>query len=101
MTVRVQREEFDAAAEARALVGDRTDIGGIVTFTVNGMSAGQVKEQFAARTRRINVTISTRDSAVIDFAARALDTVVRSSVHYFLSDADLVEFAGVVRALRC
>lgn len=43
MTVRVQREEFDAAAEARALVGDRTDIGGIVTFTglVRGEAHGK------------------------------------------------------------
>jgi molybdopterin synthase catalytic subunit len=32
-TVRLQREEFDAAAEAAALTRDRTDIGALVTFT--------------------------------------------------------------------
>jgi molybdopterin synthase catalytic subunit len=33
MAVRVQRETFDAAAEAQALTAGRTDVGGIVTFT--------------------------------------------------------------------
>jgi molybdopterin synthase catalytic subunit len=32
-TVRLQREEFDAAAEAEALTRGRTDIGALVTFT--------------------------------------------------------------------
>jgi len=32
-TVRLQREEFDAAAEAAALTRGRTDIGAVVTFT--------------------------------------------------------------------
>jgi molybdopterin synthase catalytic subunit len=31
--VRIQREPFDAAAEARALTAGRTDIGAVVTFT--------------------------------------------------------------------
>src|SRR5829696_2159068 len=33
MSIRLQREDFDAAAEAAALVGTRTDIGAVVTFT--------------------------------------------------------------------
>lgn len=32
-TVRLQREDFDIAAEQRALAGARTDIGAVVTFT--------------------------------------------------------------------
>src|SRR5262245_41306602 len=32
-TVRLQREPFDAASEARQLTGSRTDIGALVTFT--------------------------------------------------------------------
>jgi len=32
MSVRVQREDFDPADETDAMVGDRLDIGGIVTF---------------------------------------------------------------------
>ncbi len=33
MTIRVEREAFDAAAEAAALTAGRTDIGAVVTFT--------------------------------------------------------------------
>lgn len=33
MTVRLQREDFDAAAEAAKLTHGRTDIGAVVTFT--------------------------------------------------------------------
>ncbi|RAI39715.1 molybdenum cofactor biosynthesis protein MoaE [Rhodoplanes roseus] len=33
MTVRIQREPFDAAAEAKAITAGRTDIGAVVTFT--------------------------------------------------------------------
>ncbi|MFL9826987.1 molybdenum cofactor biosynthesis protein MoaE [Rhodoplanes sp. SY1] len=33
MTVRIQREPFDAAAEAKSLTAGRTDIGAVVTFT--------------------------------------------------------------------
>jgi molybdopterin synthase catalytic subunit len=32
-TIRLQREDFDAAAEQRALVHGRTDVGAVVTFT--------------------------------------------------------------------
>jgi len=40
MAVRVQREAFDAAAEAQALAAGRSDIGGVVTFT--GLVRGDV-----------------------------------------------------------
>ena len=33
MTIRLQREDFDAAVEAAKLVGGRTDIGAVVTFS--------------------------------------------------------------------
>jgi len=33
MAVRVQSEDFDIAAEAQTLIGERTDVGAIVTFT--------------------------------------------------------------------
>lgn len=43
MAVRVQREAFDAAAEVRALVAGRSDIGSVVTFTglVRGEANGR------------------------------------------------------------
>lgn len=43
MAVRVQREDFDVAAETRALAAGNTDIGAIVTFTgtVRGTAKGR------------------------------------------------------------
>lgn len=42
-TVRIQREPFDAAAEAHKLTGGRSDVGALVTFTgiCRGDEAGQ------------------------------------------------------------
>jgi molybdopterin synthase catalytic subunit len=42
-TIRLQREEFDAAAEAAALTRGRTDIGALVSFTgiCRGAEAGE------------------------------------------------------------
>jgi molybdopterin synthase catalytic subunit len=42
-TIRLQREEFDAGAEAAALTRGRTDIGALVTFTgiCRGAEAGE------------------------------------------------------------
>jgi molybdopterin synthase catalytic subunit len=43
MGIRLQREDFDAAAEAAALTRGRTDIGAVVTFTgiCRGTEAGE------------------------------------------------------------
>lgn len=41
MAVRVQQEDFDAAAEARALTAGRHDIGAVVTFT--GLMRGEAE----------------------------------------------------------
>jgi molybdopterin synthase catalytic subunit len=46
LSVRVQREDFDAGAEVKALTAGRTDIGAIVTFT------GVVREQDDGRPLR-------------------------------------------------
>jgi len=47
-SVRVQREDFDAAAEAAKLVGGRADIGAVVTFT--GICRGNDKGDITAMT---------------------------------------------------
>ena len=39
MAVRVQTEDFDISAEIRALLGSRTDVGAVATFT--GLVRGQ------------------------------------------------------------
>jgi molybdopterin synthase catalytic subunit len=43
MSIRLQREDFDAGAEAAALTRDRTDVGAVVTFAgiCRGTEAGE------------------------------------------------------------
>jgi selenocysteine lyase/cysteine desulfurase len=59
----------------------------IVTFTVEGHQPDSI--QRSLRERSINVSTSSATSARLDFPARGLDTVVRSSVHYYNDDADI------------
>lgn len=72
--------------------------GGIVTFTKDGLTPDQIKAALAEQ--RINVSASGRSSTLLDMTARRLDKVVRSSVHYYNSEAEIDRFAAAVAALR-
>ncbi|MFT4038761.1 MAG: aminotransferase class V-fold PLP-dependent enzyme [Thermomicrobiales bacterium] len=78
-----------------------TDIGavqgGIVTFTVAGVPANEVKASLAAQA--INVTTSSTSSTRFDMEARGLSLLVRSSVHYYNDEAEVDRFCDAVRAL--
>jgi cysteine desulfurase/selenocysteine lyase len=54
---------------------------GIVTFTLDGVEADEVKARLAARS--INVSVSRAPSTLLDMTDRGLDAVVRASVHYY------------------
>ncbi|MCK2221989.1 aminotransferase class V-fold PLP-dependent enzyme, partial [Actinomadura sp. ATCC 31491] len=64
---------------------------GIVSFTVAGMAADEVKDALAAE--RVNVTVSKDTSAQWDLPARGLSTVVRASVHYYNTEEE-IEYVG-------
>lgn len=68
--------------------------GGIVTFSVAGHSAPEVQAALAAR--NINVSITSASSARIDMEARGLEEIVRASVHYFNTEAELDSAIGAV-----
>jgi selenocysteine lyase/cysteine desulfurase len=78
-----------------------TDIGhvqsGIVTFTVDGVPADQIAAELSRQ--RINVTTSSRSSTRFDMEDRGLDKVVRSSVHYLTTDAEIDQLCGAVAGL--
>jgi selenocysteine lyase/cysteine desulfurase len=91
------------AADLRARLADIagvtvTDIGrrrcGIVGFAVAGHKAVDVVQ--ALRARRINCSISTPSSTLLDATARKLPDVVRASVHYYNSEDEVVRFAAAV-----
>jgi cysteine desulfurase len=76
-----------------------TDLGtercGIVTFTVAGRSPEQVRDRL--REQGVIVSVSYAYSTLLDMTSRELDSVVRASPHYFVSDAQL---AAMLAALR-
>jgi cysteine desulfurase/selenocysteine lyase len=60
---------------------------GIVTFSVDGTPAEQVKARLAEA--NITTSISSRTSAQFDFTARDLPDMVRASVHYYNTEDEI------------
>lgn len=67
---------------------------GIVTFAVAGMAAEDVARRL--RERRINTSVTTPSSTLIDATARKLPDLVRASVHYYNSEDEIAACAAAV-----
>jgi len=63
---------------------------GIVTFTVEGRQPEALRQ--ALRGRRINVSTSTIFSTRLDMESRRLTELVRASLHYYNSEAEVDRF---------
>lgn len=78
-----------------------TDLGtercGIVTFTVAGRTPEQVRD--ALRDQDVIVSVSHAFSTLLDMTSRNLDSVVRASPHYFVSDGQLATLLDAVRRM--
>jgi selenocysteine lyase/cysteine desulfurase len=72
--------------------------GAIVTFTVDGHSPATAKA--ALRDAGINVSTVAPASARLDMESRGLDGLVRASVHYFNTEAELDACADAVARLE-
>ncbi len=71
---------------------------GIVSFTVDGVPAEQVKD--ALRRDAINVSTTTRAATLLDMQRRGLETMVRASVHYYNTEAEVERFCAAVAAVH-
>jgi selenocysteine lyase/cysteine desulfurase len=71
--------------------------GGIVSFTVRGVEAAAVKT--ALRAASINVHVSPARGTLLDMRARGLHELVRASVHYYNTEAELDRLADEVARL--
>jgi cysteine desulfurase / selenocysteine lyase len=67
---------------------------GIVTFTVDGVAAEDVRARL--RGQGINVSVSEPSSTRLDSERRQLPPLVRASVHYVTTDAELDRLTGAV-----
>lgn len=71
------------------------DRGGIATFTVEGITAENVRAGLLASA--VNTSVSTPGQARHDLAYRGLPTVVRASVHYYNTEAEIHRFIDVLQ----
>ncbi len=73
---------------------------GIVTFSVDGVPAAEVKDRLARE--GINVTVSEPSHAVVDARERGLPVLVRASPHYYNTEDELDQLVECVKiAARC
>jgi selenocysteine lyase/cysteine desulfurase len=70
---------------------------GIVTFSVSGRGADQVKTELARRS--MNVTVAVGEATRLDLLPRGLDRIVRASVHYYNSDDEIDRFADAIEQI--
>ncbi|WP_067852934.1 aminotransferase class V-fold PLP-dependent enzyme [Nocardia shimofusensis] len=96
----------DRAAYLRAALADLRGVtvrdngvlrGGIVSFTVDGLEATEVRDRLAAE--NITLTVSFASSTLLDMTARGLPAVVRASPHCFVSYPELDRFVRALAAL--
>ena len=103
INARVQGLAEDFRRRLDAIPGVTTrDLGrercGIVTFTVDGRSADEVKSSLAAR--GINVSTTTVNGTRVDMEQRGLTAMTRASVHYYNSEDEVARAVAAVEALR-
>jgi cysteine desulfurase/selenocysteine lyase len=69
-----------------------------VTFTVAGHDAQEIAGTL--RSQAINVSVSPADAARLDLDQRRLTSLVRASVHYYNTEAELDRLTGAIAAVR-
>lgn len=67
---------------------------GIVTFTKTGEDPEIIRARL--HKSRINVSTTQRSSALVDFDARGLTSLVRASVHYYNTEDEIARFMDVL-----
>lgn len=67
---------------------------GIVTFSLDVIPAEEVQASLASRA--INTTVSSREDTRLDMAPRGLNQIVRASVHYYNTEAEIEVFTTAV-----
>ena len=83
------------AAVPGVTVLDRGEVlGATVTFTVDGRSPGEVRDELG--TQGINVSVMDAGSARLDYDARGLTEALRSSVHYYNDESELDRLVAAV-----
>jgi cysteine desulfurase/selenocysteine lyase len=70
---------------------------GIVTFTAEAMPPAELKSALARR--GVNVSLSEASGTLLDMRERGLSAMIRASVHYYNSEAELERFIAILAEL--
>jgi selenocysteine lyase/cysteine desulfurase len=70
---------------------------GIVTFTVGNLDPQEVRCKL--KENRVNVSVSLAEYSRLDMDRRGLNSVVRASVHYYNTEAEVERFCELVDGL--
>jgi len=70
---------------------------GIVTFSVAGIAATEVEKRL--RDNRIQISVSSPASTLVDATRRQLPDLIRSSVHYYNRETDLDALVDSIKAI--
>ena len=70
---------------------------GIVTFTIEGKHPKDIEA--ALRRRNINVSVTGKDSTLLDMKARGLTEMIRVSVHYYNTEEEIDRFWEAIQHL--
>lgn len=84
-----------AAIEGVRVTDEGAEQCGIVTFMAEQMAAGAIKTALAIH--KINVSTSSGSGSLVSFQQRGLTTVVRASVHYYNTEAEIDRFVEVLQ----
>lgn len=71
--------------------------GGIVTFTVAGQAAADIKRRLFEQD--VIVSVSSPDGQLLDFARRRLPPLVRASIHYFNTEEEVEDLVARIGSL--
>jgi cysteine desulfurase/selenocysteine lyase len=74
-----------------------TERGGIVSFVKSGHEPDTL--HMALRDQRMNVSVSPASSTLLDMRERGLQSLIRASVHYYNTKAEIDRFCAEVDAL--
>jgi len=70
---------------------------GIVSFTVEGVAPQEVRRRLSEQ--HINVSVSIPEYTLLDMRSRNIDALVRTSVHYYNTEAEIERFCQALASI--
>ncbi|HSH04189.1 MAG TPA: aminotransferase class V-fold PLP-dependent enzyme [Anaerolineae bacterium] len=99
----IQARIYQLAAALRAVLAgvprvvvmdEGAELCGIVTFRVDGWTSEAIQAELGGR--GVNVSVSSGSGSLVAFQKRGVEALVRASVHYYNTEAEVVRFGELL-----